>query len=146
MEDGLPMSTDTVTLGMQTSREDDRTSRHVLRLRKLLASNCKGPYSNEIKEFALILRIGGEMLEFDFTGCERIRCNKKDGYITVDLGFPSHEWKDKSDEHIKQYLAKSVETGLKCCLERLKRDGVAVENHWLLADYEHVKQQYLSSK
>ena len=139
------MNTDTVTLGMQTSRDDDRTSQHVLPLRKLLASHCKGPYSSEVREFALILRIGGEMLEFDFKGCERIRRNKKNAYITADLSFPSYEWKDKSDEHIKRYLAQSVETGLWCCLERLERDGVAVESHRLLADYEHVKEQYLGA-
>jgi hypothetical protein len=85
------------------------------------------------------------MLEFDFKGCERIRRNKKNAYITADLGFPSYEWKDKSDEHIKRYLAQSVETGLRCCLERLERDGVAVEGHRLLTDYEHVKEQYLGA-
>jgi hypothetical protein len=137
------MSTDTVTLGMQTSREDNRTSQHVLPLRKLLAAHCKGPYSSEVREFALILRIGGEMLEFDFKGCERIRRNKKNAYITVDLGFPSSEWKGQSDEHIKRYLAQSVETGLRCCIERLERDGVAVEGDRLLADYQQVRQQYL---
>ena len=137
------MSTDTITLGMQTSREDDRTSQHVLSLRKLLAINCKGPYSNEVREFALILRIGGEMLEFDFTGCERIRRNKKNAYITLDMGFPSSEWKGRSDEHIKRYLAHCVEIGLRCCLERLERDGVKVEGDRLLFDYEKVQAQYL---
>src|SRR5438309_4867325 len=81
--------TDTVTLGVQSSGDDDRTNQHVLELRKLLAAYCKGPYSEEISEFALVLRIGGNMQEFDFEGCERIRRNRKDRYITVDLGFPS---------------------------------------------------------
>ena len=137
------MSIDTVTLGMQSSREDDRTSQHVLPLRKLLASRCTGPYSDEVKEFALVLRIGGEMLEFDFRGCERIRRNKKSSYITVDLGFPSSEWKGQSDEHIRRYLAQIVETGLRCCLERLARDGADVDGDRLLADYERVRQEYL---
>jgi hypothetical protein len=53
----------TITLGVQTSREDDRTEKPVLKMRKLLADNCRGPYSTEIREFALILRIGGEMQE-----------------------------------------------------------------------------------
>jgi len=54
----------TITLGMQTSGDDDRTDKHVLELRKLLAVHCKGPYSDEISEFALVLRIGGNMQEF----------------------------------------------------------------------------------
>jgi hypothetical protein len=97
-----------------------------------------------VREFALILRIGGEMMEFDFTGCERLRRNKKEAYITVDLGFPSHEWKGQSDRHIKQYLAHSVEQGLRCCVDRLKKDKTQVKSEELLADYEHVKKQYLA--
>lgn len=138
------VETDTITLGMQTSREDDRTSPHVFELRKLLADVCKGPYSSEIKEFALILRIGGEMMEFDFTGCERIRRNKKNAYITVDLGFPSYEWKGKSGSHIRNWLADAVLSGIRCCLKRLEQDGVEVDGEQMMADYAKVRQQYLS--
>ena len=74
---------DTITLGAQTSGDDDRTSKHVLELRKLLATHCKGPYSEEVTEFALVLRIGGNMQEFNFEGCERIRRNRKEKYITT---------------------------------------------------------------
>jgi hypothetical protein len=108
--------TDTVTLGVQTSGDDNRTQKHVLELRKLLANFCKGPYSHEISEFALVLRIGGNMQEFDFEGCEHIRRNRKSKCITVDLGFPSHRWRGVSDTEIRKYLAEIVETGLLCCL------------------------------
>ncbi len=83
----------TITLGVQSSGDDDRTAKHILELRRSLATHCKGPYSEEISEFALVLRIGGNMQEFDFEGCERIRRNRKDKYITVDLGFPSRRWR-----------------------------------------------------
>src|SRR5690242_14084902 len=82
-------------------------------MRKLLADNCRGPYSAEIREFALILRIGGEMQEFNFEGCERIRRNRKEAYITVDLGFPSYRWKGSTDSSIREYLAEAV--GTVCC-------------------------------
>ncbi len=62
---------DTVTLGVQSSGDDDRTAKHVLEFRRLLATSCKGPYSEEITEFALVVRIGGKMQEFDFEGCCR---------------------------------------------------------------------------
>jgi len=102
--------TDTITLGVQSSGDDDRTDKHVLELRKLLAASCKGPYSEEVSEFALVLRIGGNMQEFDFEGCERIRRNRKEKYITVDLGFPSRRWKGVTDIEIRRYLAEIVET------------------------------------
>src|ERR1700704_1430660 len=104
--------TDTVTLGVQSSGDDDRTAKHVLELRKLLAASCKGPYSEEISEFALVLRIGGEMQEFDFEGCQRVRRNRKGKYITIDLGFPSRRWRGVTDSEIRRYLAETVETGL----------------------------------
>ena len=134
---------DTLTLGVQSSGDDDRTGEHVLELRRLLAARCKGPYSDEISEFALVLRIGGKMQEFDFEGCERIRRNRKDRYITVDLGFPSRKWRGVSDSEIRRYLADIVETGLLCCLHRLKKDKVKVHEAKLMNDFTNVKQHFL---
>lgn len=139
------MSTvETITLGAQTSGEDDRTGRHVLELRKLLADLCKGPYSHEVREFALILRIGGKMQEFDFENCERIRRNRKDKYITVDLGFPSRHWKGASDEHIREYLLDIVETGILCCIRRLEKDKTQLNSDALLSDFAVVRKAFLA--
>jgi len=133
----------TISLGAQSSGDDDRTDKHILELRKLLATYCKGPYSEEIAEFALILRIGGEFQEFDFEGCERIRRNRKGKYITVDLGFPSRRWKGANDSDIREYLAGIVETGLLCCLHRLKKDKVEVVDAALMRDFASVKRRFL---
>lgn len=133
----------TITLGAQTSREDDRTGKLILELRKLLAAKCEGPYSSEIKEFALILRVGGEMQEFNFEGCERIRRNKKEHYITVDLGFPSYRWKNASDQEIRSYLAELVGTGLLCCIKRLQGDKDWIDSDRLMADFEKARQEFL---
>jgi hypothetical protein len=135
--------TDTVTLGVQSSGDDDRTAKHVLELRKLLAASCKGPYSEEISEFALVLRIGGEMQEFDFEGCQRVRRNRKDKYITVDLGFPSRRWRGVTDAKIRRYLAEIVETGLLCCLHRLKKDKTKVREASLMNDFTKAKECFL---
>ena len=135
--------TDTVTLGVQTSGDDDRTDKHVLELRKLLAASCKGPYSEEIVEFALVLRIGGNMQDFNLEGFERIRRNREDKYITVDLGFPSRRWKGVTDSEIRRYLADIVETGLLCCVHRLKKDKVKVHDVSLMNDFTKVKRHFL---
>jgi hypothetical protein len=139
-------TTDTITLGMQTSGDDDRTNEHVLDLRKLMAVHCKGPYSEEVVNFALLLRIGGNMQEFDFEGCERIRRNRKGKYIQVDLGFPSRRWRGVSDEEIRIYLAELVETGLLCCLSRLQKDKTQVQSSKLMSDFASVKQMFLKAK
>lgn len=136
---------ETITLGMQSSGDDDRTGEHVFELRGLLSAHCKGPYSDEISEFALVLRVGGNMQEFDFEGCERIRRNRKDRYITVDLGFPSRKWRGVSDSEIRRYLADIVETGLLCCLHRLKKDKVKVHEAKLMNDFANVKRNFLGN-
>lgn len=132
-----------ITLGVQTSREDDRTEKHVLDMRRLLASECKGPYSQEIGEFALILRVGGEMQEFDFEGCDRIRRSRRERYITVDLGFPSNRWQGATDAEIRTYLAESVETGLLCCIRRLEKDKSQIDSEKLMGDFGRVKELFL---
>jgi hypothetical protein len=140
----MSTSTANISLGMQTSREDNRTQTHILVLRKLMETHCRGQYSPDIKEFALILRIGGEMQEFNFEGCERLRRNRKDKYITVDLGFPSYRWRGISDAGIRQYLAEAVETGLLCCIRRLEKDKTPVDSQKLMADYNVAKRLFLS--
>ena len=135
----------TITLGVQTSREDDRTEKPVLEMRRLLAAHCQGPYSAEIREFALILRVGGEMQEFNFEGCERIRRNRKQKYITVDLGFPSNRWKGVTNSSIREFLAEAVETGLLCCIRRLETDKSFVDSTRLMGDFAKVKQLFLTA-
>lgn len=138
------MTKDTITLGMQTSRDDNRTGPHVLELRKLLATHCQRRYSPDVLEFALVLRIGGEMQDFNFTGCERVRRNRKEMYITVDLGFPVSEWKGRRDEHIRKFLMDLVEIGIRCCVERLKKDKASVASDDLSSDLASVRELFLS--
>ena len=135
-------SSEAVTLGAQTSADDNRTTKHVLELRKLLARHCAGPYSAEIHRFALVLRIGGCMKEFD-EGCGFVRRNRKEKHITADLGFPSNRWRHASDLEIRSFLAEAVETGLLCCLRRLEKDKAEVNAAALLQHFAHAKRAFV---
>ena len=139
------MTSQTITIGMQTSGEDTITQEPVIELRKMLAAECNGPYSEEVREFALILRVGGVMQEFDFVGCERIRRNRRQRYITLDLSFPSREWKDKDPFHVRRFLIDQIETGLRCFVDRLNRDKVILRSSQLLADFARLKALYLAA-
>jgi hypothetical protein len=127
---------------MQTSGLDQRTNEAILELRRLLAECCRGPYSDDVREFALILRIGGKLQEFDFEGCERVRRNRKEKYITVDLGVPSYRWQGINEHDFRRFLLETVETGLLCCLRRLEEDRTAVARSRLLTDFREVKRKY----
>jgi hypothetical protein len=140
----MDIKTAAITIGVQTSREDQRTEKPIVEMRRLLALHCKGPYSSEIQEFALILRVGGEMQEFNFEGCERIRRNRVEKYITVDLGFPSSRWKGVTDASIRKYIAEAIETGLLCCIRRLEKDKSSIDPDQLMADFEKAKRVFLA--
>jgi hypothetical protein len=140
----MDLNSATVTLGMQTSGLDERTHECVMQLRRLLALHCQGPYSPEISEFALILRIGGDLQEFDFEGCDRLRRNRKQKYITADLGVPTYRWRGVSDLALRTYLLETVETGLLCCIRRLEKDKSSIDSAKLLADFVKVKQLFLT--
>lgn len=142
----MNLNSATVTLGVQTSREDDRTEKPVLEMRRLLAAHCHGPYSSEISEFALILRIGGAIKEFNFEGCERIRRNRKEKYITVDLGFPSARWKAATDLGIREYISEAVETGLLCCIRHLEKDKSSIDSDRLMDDFSKAKRLFLADR
>ena len=140
----MDLSLATITLGVQTSREDNRTQKPVLEIRRLMAEYCQGSYSPEIKKIALVLRVGGEMQEFNFEGCERIRRNRKQKYITVDLGFPSCRWKGASDSSIRQYISEAVETGLLCCIRHLEKNNSPIDSDRLMEDFAKVRQLFLA--
>ncbi len=132
----------TISLGMQTSGLDPKINEAILQLRRLLEERCRGPYSDDVREFALILRIGGTLQEFDFEGCERVRRNRKEKYITVDLGIPSYRWQGISEHEFRRFLLEAVKTGLLCCLRRLEKDKTEVAAERLLTDFRDVELQY----
>ncbi len=138
------MSTAAITLGMQTSGDDRQTRPHVLEFRKLLAEICRGSYSPDIDEFALIFRIGGKFQSVDFVGCQRLRRNRKGRYITVDLGFPETDWKGRPDPYIREFVLKSVEEGLKCCSDRLEKDNAEFKSESLRSDLARVRKLYIA--
>jgi len=137
--------TDTITLGVQAGdpTADAKTKPHYIELRKLLAATCVGPYSPEVDEFAIVLRIDGEFFDFDFEGLEKLRRRKKDRYITVDIGVPERRWKEVTAADLRRYLADQVGDALQAFVERLKKDKVAIEDAALRADYQRVRDQYL---
>jgi hypothetical protein len=138
-------TTDTITLGAQTGdpKSSEVTVPQFMPLRELLSTICKGPYSSEVDEFALILRIDGEIWSWDFEGCQKLRRSKKERYITIDIGVPRRRWEDVPSSDIRKYLAECVETALLLCIDRLRKDKVDVNADALMADYRKVKTAYI---
>ena len=135
----------TITLGVQSGGADagEQTEPHFYPLRKLLQTQCRGPYSQEVDEFSLILRIDGDIDHWEQEGCDRMRRSKKERYITIDIYVPRHRWQGVSGDEIRRYLAACVEDAFERMIAKLKKDKVAVDGDALLRDFAVVKAAYL---
>ena len=135
----------TITLGVQSGGAEagEQTEPHFYPLRKLLQTQCRGPYSQEVDEFSLILRIDGDIDHWEQEGCDRMRRSKKERYITIDIYVPRHRWQGVSGDEIRRYLAACVEDAFERMIAKLKKDKVAVDGDALLRDFAVVKAAYL---
>ncbi len=139
--------TDTVTLAAQVSEPDpeDVTDRPHDDLRRLLRVNCKGPYSPDVDEFALILRFDGNITQWNLEGCAYLRRSFKERYITIDIFIPRDRWKGRTEVEIRKYLAAGTREALQRCIARLQKDKTPVDGERLMADYDLVEKEYLKA-
>lgn len=136
----------TVTVGVQAGDvpADQATNPHIRPLRQLLQAHCRGPYSPEVDEFSLVMRIDGDIDPWEKEGCDRMRRSKKERYITIDIYVPRARWAGAAGNEIRRYLAACVEDAFWRMIDKLRRDKVPVNGDDLLRDFATVKQRYLS--
>lgn len=134
-----------VVIGVQAGDipSDKATASHVMALRKLLKEHCRGPYSAEVDEFYLALRIDGDINHWEQEGCDHMRRSKKERYISIDIYVPRWKWEGVSGLEIRKYLAACVEDAFRMMLGKLQRDKVSVDADALLRDLDTVKARYL---
>ncbi len=136
----------TVIVGVQAGDvpSDRATDPHIRPMRQLLQAHCRGPYSPDVDEFSLVIRIDGDIDHWEQEGCDRMRRSKKERYITIDIYVPRARWEGVSGIEIRQYLAACVEDAFRKMISKLQRDKVSVDGDALLRDFATVKEQYLS--
>lgn len=136
----------TVTMGVQAGSVAafDATQPHYGPLRNLLTEHCVGPYSSEVDEFYLVLRIDGDIGHWEKEGCDRLRRSRKTRYITVDIYVPRERWEGVSGIEIRKYLAVCAGEALRLMIDKLRRDKSPIEGEALLRDFEVVKERYLA--
>lgn len=105
-----------------------------------------GNYSSDVKEFAFLLRVDGEICayteEWNIRGAQKAK-RKKD-WIEVEIGVPRDSWQRDRGKGYKEYLASEVEKGLHSMIEVLKRNRLEIKAEALLADWDRIKRKYLS--
>jgi len=116
---------------------------HLIELRKILCKYCKGPYSDIIDEFAPIARVDGDISFWDFEGCQKLRINRKERYITIDIGVPKSCWYGIEELEIRKYLIINLKIALKLMVERLEKDKGVVDTDRLFSDILNVEKEFL---
>lgn len=135
----------TILVGAQIGgvAADRATDPHIRPLRNLLTTYCLGPYSPEVDEFSLVIRVDGDIGYWNQEGCDRMRRSKKERYITIDIYVPRSRWEGVRGIEIRKYLAACVEEAFQKMIRKLEKDKVVVDGDALLRDFAIVKKKYL---
>lgn len=136
----------TVTVGVQSGDvpSDRATDPHIRPMRYLLQAFCRGPYSTEVDEFSLVIRVDGDISHWEQEGCDRMRRSRKERYITIDIYVPRPRWEGVSGLQIRQYLIACVEDAFRRMIDKLRRDKAPINGDALLKDLATVKEKYLA--
>ena len=134
-----------ILVGVQAGDEPSyqATAPHTRPLRNLLEAHCLGPYSPDVDEFSLVIRVDGDIWHWEQEGCDRMRRSKKKRYITIDIYVPRSRWEGVPGIEIRKYLAACVEDAFQRMIDKLRRDKVVVDGDALLRDFAVAKAQYL---
>ena len=142
--DGNMNERTTVILPVQNDiTSDEIITPQYLPLRKLLKEYCRGPYSSEVDEFSMVLRVDGDLVYWKKEGCDRMRRSKKGRYITIDIYVPRERWDGVRGIEIRRYLAACAEDALHRMIGKLQHDKAPVDGAALLRDFALVKERYL---
>lgn len=135
-----------ITVGAQMGdkRASNAVTPHFMALKQSFNQFCAGPYSSEVAEFALVLRVDGDIWHWNRSGCDRMRRSKKDRYITIDIYVPKERWDGVGDIEVRRYLVATAEEALQKMLDKLRRDKAPIEADALLTDLAKAKKHYLA--
>lgn len=135
---------DVITLGADVGGKDANaaTCEHVLELRELLNQECLGPYSNTIKEFAIVLRIDGSVQSWGQSGINNIVLQKKRGYITADIFMPKEVWSAGNVRYLRKFLGDKVKSAIIEMAERVKQSKIDLSIEELRRDIDRAINKY----
>jgi len=115
-----------VTLGADVGGKDahDATHAHILAFRRLLADTCRGPYSETIKEIALVLRIDGSVHTWGKRGIEGVALQKRSTLATADIYVSRDVWESLDFLAFRRFLASGIKAAIAEIAECARHQGI----------------------
>lgn len=98
---------------------------HIKYLKQAFAS-VVDPISNQVQQLTYILRVDGNVRVWNLPSVSNIDLSLKDGYISVDIAVPFHEWK-KEAGIFADYIRHAFTDGMQQSLLVLKQAGIAID-------------------
>jgi len=135
-----------ITIGAQCGGPDTGPLSQIkVDLWRALRESCRKSYCPSIDEYALVLRIAGQLDDFGPESIERIRRRRSDRYITADIVVPEAVWRPLTHAQSRQYLANRVRAAIVACAKRLSEDREAIDTTALLASVDDGIARFLST-
>ena len=118
---------------------------HFFALKKALRPAGNAIPCDLLQQIAFILRVDGDIVQFNFEGCENVDLNRKKKYISIDVGVPVKRWQGRSDAEIAAYLIDSMWEGLEEMLARLAANKITCDAAAIRVLFEAGAQRYLAA-
>ena len=115
-------------------------------LYQCLKERVSSTHCDAIDHYGLVLRVDGSLHKFGPEGIARVRFAKKQRSISVDIQIPMEVWQPLDDSALRQYLCHQVETAVRSCVQRLKKDGHIVAEEALVAQMALAFRDYTGAK
>jgi hypothetical protein len=118
--------------------EEDR-----VRLNALFDKYCAEPYNSEVTAIVMALRVEGRLKSFGFEGIDDVSRLKPQKAVGADISIRRKDW-DTKPSIFRKFLWKNVQEGIWACVERVKKDKLAVDEDRLRRDLAKVEREFFA--
>ena len=133
-----------LALDAGSSKAGSTFSPLVTELNRLLLEGFRKEHLDIGLEIVLTLRVSGDIADFGFDGCDRLRMDRKRNRMTIDLGVPTSEWETASQDRIRSVIRNRVNEGVNLCLARLENESRDHRLRDLRRNVDHALSEFKS--
>lgn len=137
-----------ISLGAQVGGRDadGATSNHVLSLRKLLTTDCLGPYSAVIDELGIVLRIDGSIQSWGRSGVDNVFIRTTRRIATADIYVPCEVWaREDAGEYFCKFLSDNVRDAIEAIVRQALKKKIEIQRDDLLHDVDLAMSKFLGA-
>ncbi len=104
----------------------------------------RGDYSSDIREFAFLPRIDGDIHTYtelwSIVGAQRAK--RKRDWVEVEIGIPEGWWREGPPGY-KMHLVEEAENSM---IQLLQRNKCDIKDTKLMSDWARIKREYFASR